>query len=279
VQNPSKTMPELPEVETTRRGIEPFLQGQRIRALVVRESRLRWPIDPVLLRRLPGALITSVGRRGKYLLIENERETLLWHLGMSGSLRIISDGRAAEKHDHVDLVLENGHCLRFNDPRRFGALLWTDQAVKQHPRLMHLGPEPLSQDFDAAYLSQRSRGRTASVKSFLMDAVTVVGVGNIYASEALFLSGIHPRRPAGKISLKRYERLVENVKNVLAAAIEQGGTTLRNFSDSDGKPGYFSQQLAVYGKAGMPCPRCQNTAIRREVIGQRATFFCPQCQK
>ena len=271
-------MPELPEVETTRRGVAPFLEGRRIHSLLVREARLRWPVDAGLDARLRGARIDSVTRRAKYLLIQNERGCLLWHLGMSGSLRIITDGRPPEKHDHLDLVVDNGHCLRFNDPRRFGFVLFTESDITQHPRLLGLGPEPLSDDFDGARLYVRSRGRRASVKSFLMDSATVVGVGNIYASEALFLSGIHPRRPAGRIALKRYELLAEHVKAVLAAAIRQGGTTLRDFRDSDGMPGYFSQSLRVYGREGEACEVC-GEAIRREVIGQRSTFFCPRCQK
>ena len=271
-------MPELPEVETTRRGVAPFLSEQIIRGLVLRESRLRWPVDPGLDRRLGGARVTAVNRRAKYLLVETDRGCLLWHLGMSGSLRIITDGRAPEKHDHVDLVLENGHCLLFNDPRRFGFLLWTEAPLAEHPRLAALGPEPLSEDFSAERLYARSRGRRAPVKSFIMDSATVVGVGNIYASEALFLAGIHPRRPAGRIALARYRQLAARIKQVLAAAIEQGGTTLRDFRDSDGMPGYFSQSLNVYDRAGEPCPQCA-AAIRRAVIAQRATYFCPRCQR
>lgn len=270
-------MPELPEVETTRRGIAPFLTGRRIRALVVREARLRWPVDPGLNARLDGASIEAVDRRAKYLIIHTGRGCLLWHLGMSGSLRVITDGRAPDRHDHLDLVLDSGDCLRFNDPRRFGFLLWTEAPLAEHPRLASLGPEPLSEAFNGDALYRRSRGRRMPVKGFLMDAATVVGVGNIYASEALFEAGIHPRRPAGRVGRARYRALVTAVKRILAAAIEQGGTTLRDFSDSDGRPGYFRQSLAVYGREGAPCPQC-GTAIRREVIGQRSTFFCPSCQ-
>jgi len=271
-------MPELPEVETTRRGVAPFLTGQRIQALVVRDARLRWPVDPAWSDQLAGQTIHSVARRAKYLLIDFGQGHLLWHLGMSGSLRVITDDRPAEKHDHIDLVVESGHCLRFNDPRRFGFLLLTQQDLKDHPRLAKLGPEPLSDEFHGELLYRRSRGRKGSIKTFIMDAATVVGVGNIYASEALFLAGIHPRRPAGRISRARYDALAEAIKATLAAAIEQGGTTLRDFRDSDGRPGYFSQSLSVYGLDGQGCPHCQ-TPIRREVIGQRATYFCPQCQR
>lgn len=270
-------MPELPEVETTRRGIAPFLTGETIRVLDVREARLRWPVDPGLNARLRGTRIEAVDRRAKYLIVRTTRGSLLWHLGMSGSLRIITDGRAPDRHDHLDLVLDSGHCLRFNDPRRFGFLLWTEAPVAEHPRLVTLGPEPLSDTFNGDRLYRRSRGRRASVKAFLMDAATVVGVGNIYASEALFEAGIHPRRPAGRVGRARYEALVVAVKRILAAAIEQGGTTLRDFSDSEGRPGYFSQSLAVYGHEGEPCPAC-GAPVGREVIGQRSTFFCPRCQ-
>ena len=271
-------MPELPEVETTRRGVAPFLEGNAIAGLVVRESRLRWPVEAGLDARLRGATVEQVSRRAKYLLIQTGAGCLIWHLGMSGSLRIITDGRPPQKHDHVDLVLANGHCLRFNDPRRFGFVLFTELPVGEHPRLAGLGPEPLSGDFDGSHLYLASRGRRAPVKSFLMDSAVVVGVGNIYASEALYLSGIHPRRPAGRIALPRYQRLAENVKAVLAAAIAQGGTTLRDFRDSDGMPGYFSQSLRVYGREGEACEGCGGT-IRREVIGQRSTFFCGRCQR
>ncbi|MCP1728551.1 formamidopyrimidine-DNA glycosylase [Natronospira proteinivora] len=271
-------MPELPEVETTRRGVAPFLSGRTIETLVVREPRLRWPVDPAWSENLAGRRIQSVDRRAKYLLIDVDGAHLIWHLGMSGSLRVITDGRAPDKHDHIDLVVDTGHCLRFNDPRRFGFLLFTQAPLAKHPRLMGLGPEPLSEAFNGELLYRRSRGRRTSVKGFVMDSATVVGVGNIYASEALFLAGIHPRRPAGRISRARYAALADAIKTTLAAAIEQGGTTLRDFSDSDGRPGYFSQSLSVYDRAATPCPHCASL-IRREVIAQRATYFCPRCQR
>lgn len=272
-------MPELPEVETTRRGIAPHLVGGQVTALEVREPRLRWPVEPGLDERLRGARIEAVKRRAKYLLIHTAQQGhLIWHLGMSGSLRIVTADRPPDKHDHIDLVMESGRCLRFNDPRRFGFLLWTDAPPETHPRLARLGPEPLSEAFDGDYLYARSRGRRASAKAFIMDSAVVVGVGNIYASEALYLAGIHPGRPAGRIGPRRYRALADAIRERLAAAIEVGGTTLRDFTDSDGRPGYFRQSLQVYGRAGEPCQRCGGT-IRRRVIGQRATFFCPACQR
>lgn len=272
-------MPELPEVETTRRGIEPHLRERRIVSLEVREPRLRWPVAPELAGTLPGGRITGVTRRAKYLLIEvAERGTLLWHLGMSGSLRVCEAEEPPMAHDHVDLCLEDGRRLRFNDPRRFGFLLWTTGPPEQHPRLAGLGPEPLSPEFHADWLYQRSRGRRVAVKAFLMNPEIVVGVGNIYACEALYAAGIHPSRPAGRIARHRYRNLVTAVRELLAAAIEKGGTTLRDFVNSDGRPGYFRQSLKVYDHEGEPCPACGGT-IRRRLIGQRSSFFCPHCQR
>ena len=270
-------MPELPEVETTRRGIRPHLLGQRVERVVVRNHRLRWPIPLELAEQLPGRTIDRVDRRGKYLLITSGDHTLLLHLGMSGNLRIVSADKPPARHDHLDVVLSNGDCLRLQDPRRFGAALWLSGDPKQHPLLRNLGPEPLSDGFDGEHLYAVSRGRRVAVKSFIMSNATVVGVGNIYANEALFRAGIHPLRAAGRISRERYIRLAGIIKEVLQEAIRQGGTTLRDFVGSDGRPGYFAQQLAVYGRDGEPCKGCGQD-IRRQTVGQRGTFFCPRCQ-
>jgi formamidopyrimidine-DNA glycosylase len=270
-------VPELPEVETTRRGIEPFVTGHTVSAITVRQRQLRWLISEELETALSGQMFSGVERRAKYLLLRTAAGTLLLHLGMSGRLRILAEAQPAQKHDHVDIEFSDGHLLRFTDPRRFGALLWTPQAPELHPLLSHLGPEPLSEDFHAAYLFRQSRGRQMPVKSFIMDGHIVVGVGNIYANEALFYAGIRPQRAAGRISLKRYELLSAAIKQVLADAIERGGTTLRDFSGSDGNPGYFQQQLQVYGRAGEVCQRC-GEVIRVQRLVQRSTFFCARCQ-
>ncbi len=270
-------MPELPEVETTLRGIEKALIGEKIVHLQVRESRLRWPIPDDLGERIAGRRIVSLRRRAKYILINLEHGSLIWHLGMSGSMRIVDGATALRKHDHVDLQLNNGVLLRYNDPRRFGCLLWAEDALV-HPLLATLGPEPLSEAFDGSYLHKKSRGRRVAVKSFIMDQKVVVGVGNIYASEALFLAGIRPARSASRISHVRYEILAKKIKQVLQQAIEQGGTTLRDFSQADGRPGYFEQQLNVYGRQNQPCTRCGH-AIHNKVIGQRASYYCPTCQR
>ncbi len=272
-------MPELPEVETTRRGITPHVMHRHIAALTVRERRLRWPVSDGLESRVSGRRVVDVGRRAKYLLITlDDDSTLILHLGMSGSLRVVARDTAPQPHDHVDLAFTEGAVLRFNDPRRFGSLHHAAAPVAQHPLLAGLGPEPLGADFDGDWLYERARGRRAPVKSFLMDNRTVVGVGNIYATEALHLAGIHPGRPAGRIARKRYHALGEAVVAVLEAAIEAGGTTLRDFSDVNGRPGYFSQRLDVYGRAGAPCRRCGGT-LRARLIGQRTTAFCPRCQR
>lgn len=270
-------MPELPEVETTRRGIAPHVVGHRVEVLVVRERRLRWPVPKGLESRLQRLVLRRLKRRAKYLLFSFDEGTLIVHLGMSGSLRIVQPDTPAGKHDHVDLAFEGGKVLRLTDPRRFGAVLWTEDVPDAHPLIASLGPEPLSDMFSGRYLYELSRGRRTPVKNFLMDGRVVVGVGNIYANEALFEAGIHPKRAAGRIGLERYDRLAEAVKAVLEAAIRQGGTTLRDFVGSDGRPGYFAQQLQVYGQAGEPCPRCAGPilAIR---IGQRSTFYCSHCQ-
>ena len=271
-------MPELPEVETTLRGIEPLLKRQRIKQLIVRDHRLRWPVAEDLATHLEGAKVQSLERRAKYMLIHFAGGSLIWHLGMSGSMRIVGQGEALKKHDHIDLVLANKKMVRYNDPRRFGCVLWGGKNVMDHVLLASLGPEPLSAQFNAEALFQRSRGRRVSIKQFIMDQKVVVGVGNIYASEALFLAGIAPSRQAARISLARYRLLVSHIKAVLIEAIRQGGTTLRDFSQADGRPGYFEQQLAVYGREGSPCIVCGAT-IRNKVIGQRASYYCPACQR
>ena len=269
-------MPELPEVETTCRGIRPHLLGQEIIALEVRQPKLRWPI-PLELGNAIGQTIHAVSRRGKYLLIETTAGTILIHLGMSGSLRLVADQQQAAKHDHVDIALGNGQILRLHDPRRFGAVLWWLGPIENHPLLCKLGPEPLEPGFDDEHLWRLSRGRKQAVKAFIMNGHIVVGVGNIYASESLFRAGILPQRQAGRISKQRYQWLSRVIREVLAEAIAQGGTTLQDFTNSDGQPGYFAQELLVYGREGESCVACA-TAIKMKVIGQRASFYCPKCQ-
>jgi len=269
-------MPELPEVETARRGIAPHLEGRRVLDLVIRQPRLRWPIAPAVRRLLPGQRIERVERRAKYLLVHTPAGSAVMHLGMSGSLRVLADAPQPGAHDHYDWRLDSGRILRFTDPRRFGCLLWQKPGAV-HPLLADLGPEPLSTAFDGAYLWRAARGRTAAVKTFLMDQKVVVGVGNIYAAEALFAAGIHPRRPAGSVSRSRYERLALEVKRILAGAIRRGGTTLRDFLRPDGEPGYFEQELFVYGREGEPCKVCASR-VRAVTLGQRSTFYCPRCQ-
>ncbi len=271
-------MPELPEVETTRRGLAPLLRGRAIERLEVREPRLRWPVGPDVGAALAGQRITGLGRRGKYLLLETAAGTLLVHLGMSGSLRFhAADPPPAGKHDHVDLRFAGGSLLRFNDPRRFGSLHFTESPAG-HPLLKDIGPEPLGPDFTPDYLWRASRGRRVPIKAHLMNARIVAGVGNIYANEALFRAGLHPGRAAGRIARPRIEALVAAVRAVLSEAIEQGGTTLRDFRGGDGKPGYFQLALESYGRAGEPCSRCGGP-IRLLALGQRATYYCPRCQR
>ena len=270
-------MPELPEVETTRRGIAPHLVGHRIAKLVARVPALRWPIPANLPRLVRGREINAVTRRAKYLLLEAEPGSMLLHLGMSGSLRVVPRGTPLQAHDHVDLELESGRLLRFNDPRRFGCLLW-QPAGQVHELLQDLGPEPLAPDFHGDTLWHASRGRSAPVKHFLMDQRIVVGVGNIYAAEALFSAGVHPAREAGRVSRQRYARLVEEVKRILEHSIARGGTTLRDFTDADGAPGYFEQELNVYGREGQACKVC-GTRVRAAEWGQRQTCYCPRCQR
>lgn len=270
-------MPELPEVETTRRGIAPHVEGQRVERVVVRDRRLRWPVPEDLDTRLSGQRIISVDRRAKYLLINAEAGTLIAHLGMSGNLRLVPVGQAPLKHEHVDIELESGLALRYTDPRRFGAMLWSSDP-HAHELLTHLGPEPLTDAFDGDRLFTLSRGRSAAVKPFIMDNQVVVGVGNIYATEALFAAGIDPRRAAGGISRGRYLKLAVEIKRILAYAIERGGTTLRDFIGGDGQPGYFQQELFVYGRGGEYCKVC-GKILRETRLGQRASVYCPGCQK
>ncbi len=271
-------MPELPEVETVRRGITPHLEGQTIKQIIIRQPTLRWPIPQEICQQLPGHTIDKIERRAKYLLLRIANGTLILHLGMSGSLRVLDESTPAGKHDHFDLVLKSGQCLRLNDPRRFGAVLWSTEPPQQHQLIQHLGPEPLNNTFNGEYLYQASRKRSVAIKQFLMDNKVVVGVGNIYANESLFICGIDPRRKANSISKARYLHLVEVIKEVLTKAIKQGGTTLKDFTQSDGKPGYFAQQLQVYGRTGEPCPTCGGT-IKQITQGQRSSFFCPRCQR
>ncbi|HSS66119.1 MAG TPA: bifunctional DNA-formamidopyrimidine glycosylase/DNA-(apurinic or apyrimidinic site) lyase [Gammaproteobacteria bacterium] len=271
-------MPELPEVETTRRGIEPHVSGQIIAAVDVRQPFLRWRVPPSLSRKLEGARVDCVGRRGKYLLLKTTSGTLIVHLGMSGSLRVVGDGVAPNAHDHVDVRLRNGLKLRLRDPRRFGAVLWTPSDPLRHPLLAALGPEPLTDTFDGGWLYRCARGRRAAVKTLIMNSRVVAGIGNIYASEALFLAGINPARSARRISAHRFDGLAEAVKQVLEEALEQGGTTLRDFVNGTGEPGYFAQFLRVYGRQGEPCIRC-GAPVRARVLGQRSSYYCPRCQR
>lgn len=271
-------MPELPEVETTRRGIEPHVVGKRVRAVVVRDSRLRWPVPDELARVLPGLRIDAAERRAKYLLLRTARGHVLVHLGMSGSLRVVPASTQPAAHDHVDVVLEDGTALRLRDPRRFGCVLWLTGDPARFELLKDLGPEPLSDAFDGTYLFARARGRAAPVKHLIMDGHVVVGVGNIYASESLHRAGIHPLRAAGRIARERLDALAVAVKDVLRAAIDAGGTTLRDFAGSDGEPGYFAQELQVYEREGEPCRRCR-APIRCARSGQRSTYWCPRCQR
>lgn len=269
-------MPELPEVETTKRGIEPWLQQQRIDEIIVRQPKLRWPVVDAI-QQLQGETVTAVHRRAKYILVETAKGTAVWHLGMSGSLRLVEPQESPGVHDHIDWRLSNGKVLRYHDPRRFGALLYVAPG-EDCEHLTHLGPEPLAEEFTGDYLYQRSRGKTQAIKTFIMDGKVVVGVGNIYANESLFKAGIRPQTAAGKLTRPRCERLVTEIKTVLARAIEQGGTTLRDFVGGDGKPGYFAQQLFVYGRGGKTCKVC-DSVLKEIRQGQRATVYCPQCQR
>lgn len=270
-------MPELPEVETTRRGIAPHLEHHRVTQVVIRHRGLRWPVPRRLANHLVGQRLNAIERRAKYLLFRFDAGTLLLHLGMSGHLRVIPADTPAQKHDHLDFVFEGERCLRFNDPRRFGSVHWTSDVAENHPLLKLLGPEPLSEDFDGDVLFEKSRKRKIAVKLFIMNAHIVVGVGNIYASEALFLAGIRPGRAAGRVTRVEYARLAEAIKTVLQRAIAKGGTTLRDFTQPDGNTGYFQVHLNVYDRAGEPCRVC-GSEIRHKTMGQRATYWCPSCQ-
>lgn len=269
-------MPELPEVETSRLGILPYLKNHIIQQLDIRQQKLRWVIDDDI-HLAKGQRILDVKRRAKYILIQLENGWIVIHLGMSGSLRILSEHKPADKHDHVDLILNNGTILRYTDPRRFGAWLWTP-FLEWLPQLQHLGPEPLSDDFNAKYLYKLAQHKKVPIKTIIMDNHIVVGVGNIYASESLFMAKILPTRLTNTITLREIKLLVQAIKTVLTKSIEQGGTTLRDFAQSDGKPGYFAQQLHVYGRAEQPCLIC-GMLIKSQKIGQRNTFYCEHCQK
>lgn len=269
-------MPELPEVETTRRGVAPLVTGRRVARLIVRDARLRWPVASDLDAHLRGERLEGVDRRGKYLLLRFAQGCLIVHLGMSGSLRVLDANTPPAPHDHIDLVFDNHQTLRLRDPRRFGAVIWSADPTN-HPLLQNLGPEPLGPALTADYLAARARGRRRAIKDFLMDAHTVVGVGNIYANEALFAAGVRPTRAAGRITRREWARVVAAIRATLSEAIEAGGTTLRDFSQADGRPGYFRHALKVYGRAGQPCLSCGHPIVPR-TIGQRASFYCPGCQ-
>jgi formamidopyrimidine-DNA glycosylase len=271
-------MPELPEVETTRRGLQPHLMGRRIRALELRNPKLRWPVPAELPAMVAGRRISGLSRRAKYLLLETDGPALLLHLGMSGSLRRCAPDTPLRPHDHLIFHLDDGFEIRLHDPRRFGCCLLLPEAPSIHPLLVALGPEPLAEGFDGDHLYHLSRGRRAAVKAFIMDQQVVVGVGNIYATEALFLAAIRPGRAAGRVSRREYHDLAERIRGVLTDAITQGGTTLRDFVREDGTHGYFRQQLRVYGREGQPCFTCA-TSIRNRRIGNRASTYCPSCQR
>lgn len=272
-------MPELPEVETSRRGIEPHILNKKIKDVVIRQYKLRWPIPRSLPAKITSQKLIQVARRGKYLLLHFDKAgTVIIHLGMSGSLKICTASTPAEKHDHIDFIFSNKKVLRLTDPRKFGCVLWTNKPIEEHKLFNKLGPEPLTDDFDADYLYSQSRQRRCSIKTFIMNSHVVVGVGNIYASESLFMSSINPLRKAGSLSKPRCEKLVTAIKQILKAAIKQGGTTLRDFTREDGKPGYFAQQLQVYGRANEPCPSCDKV-IKQISQQNRSTFYCTNCQK
>ncbi|MCK5728549.1 MAG: bifunctional DNA-formamidopyrimidine glycosylase/DNA-(apurinic or apyrimidinic site) lyase [Methylococcales bacterium] len=270
-------MPELPEVETVCNGIRPHIQAKIITQVIVRDPQLRWRIPDDFIEMVMGITVNKITRRGKYCLLEADDGSVILHLGMSGSLHIVAENHPIKAHDHVDFIFEDQIILRFNDPRKFGAVLWAEGDVFEHRLLKNLGPEPLSVDFTGELLFQRALKRRKAVKNFIMDGHIVVGVGNIYASESLFAAGIHPERAAGQISLAEYQTLAQAIRNVLEKAITQGGTTLKDFTNADGKPGYFSQALQVYARAGELCYQCQ-TPISKITLGQRASYFCHQCQ-
>lgn len=271
-------MPELPEVETTKNGISPYVVNKPITKVIIRNPQLRWPIPQVIKKTLAKQRIESITRRSKYLLCQTTKGHLILHLGMSGRLQIVDQDKPVGKHDHFEIHFHDQTILRFTDPRRFGAILWTQGDPQQHQLLAKLGPEPLSEDFSTEYLFERSRKHRIAIKSFIMDAQIVVGVGNIYAQEALFLAGIHPKRAANQVSVTRYQQLVITIKQVLTAAIEAGGTTLRDFRWGENKPGYFQQQLNVYGRADQTCIQC-GSILKLIRLNQRSTVYCPKCQR
>ncbi|WP_321275842.1 bifunctional DNA-formamidopyrimidine glycosylase/DNA-(apurinic or apyrimidinic site) lyase [Thiomicrorhabdus indica] len=273
-------MPELPEVETTCRGIQPASEQQIITKIVIRNGNLRWPVPNEIRTELIGQKVTRVHRRGKYILLSTPIGTLMIHLGMSGTLRTLPAGTDIKKHDHVDICFENDQILRLNDPRRFGSVHWQPLAkgeIEAHKLLAKLAPEPLSDEFNGEYFYQKAKTRSVAIKSLVMNSAVCVGAGNIYANESLFMSGIHPQTPAKMLSRKQCDLLVSNIKTVLAKAIEQGGTTLKDFMSPEGKPGYFVQELQVYDRENQPCRQC-GTAIQRIILNQRASYFCPNCQ-
>lgn len=271
-------MPELPEVETTLRGIEKHILHQTITHVIIRDYRLRWPIAKNIPEILKGNTIQHLSRRGKYLLLSMTKGCLILHLGMSGSLRIVTQKTLIKKHDHIDIEFQNHKILRFNDPRRFGAFIFTEDDPYKHPLLVDLGPEPLDDNFSGEFLWEKARRRNIAIKTFIMNNKIIVGVGNIYATEALFEASIHPKKIAKRVTQLEFENLVKHIKKILRAAIKQGGTTLRNFVDSNGNPGYFKLHLSAYGRAGLPCVRCNN--ILKEIrLGQRSTVYCSRCQK
>jgi formamidopyrimidine-DNA glycosylase len=271
-------MPELPEVETIRRGIAPHIEGRTISSVVIRERRLRWPITPGLKQKLCGNRVARLYRRGKYLLLTMPGGVLLIHLGMSGRLRILPELLTPEKHDHVDIIFAGGPVLRYTDPRRFGCMLWVTRDPLKHSLLAGLGPEPLEKAFDGQYLFDVSRGKKLPVKSLVMDSHIVVGVGNIYANEALFLAAISPLTPAGSLTRKGATKLAKAIKKVLKMALKSGGTTLKDFVSAEGKPGYFQQQLSVYGRGGLPCVIC-GTTLTESRMASRSTVYCVVCQE
>ncbi|NGY06536.1 bifunctional DNA-formamidopyrimidine glycosylase/DNA-(apurinic or apyrimidinic site) lyase [Solimonas terrae] len=272
-------MPELPEVETVRRGLEPHLRGRRITKVTVRDPRLRWPVPTGLARDAAGRRIDAIARRGKYLIVTLDGgDRMIWHLGMSGRMFVLDAAHPLVKHDHVDFALDSGKLVRFHDPRRFGAVLWWPRDDNTHPLLATMGPEPFDPAFDGDYLFKRSRKREVAVKNFIMDGHIVVGAGNIYAAESLFRAGIRPTRRAGRLTRAEATRLADKIREVLAEAVERGGTTLRDFAGADGASGYFQQELFVYGRGGEACRVC-GAEIRALVLGARASCYCPQCQR
>ncbi len=271
-------MPELPEVETSRRGIEPHLLNKTITDVIIRQHQLRWPIPKNLPALATGQKIRQVCRRAKYIYLTLDNGYIIIHLGMSGSLRICNKKTTPEKHDHIDICISNGKILRLRDPRKFGCVLWTADDIKKHKLIKSLGPEPLGESFDAKYLHNRAKKRSCSIKSFIMNSKIVVGVGNIYASESLFKAGINPKRKAGSVSFVRFEKLVAAIKTTLLESIEQGGTTLKDFTSEDGQPGYFAQKLLVYGRAGEACTNC-GKPVKQFTQQARSTFYCTHCQR